>query len=335
MISEGGSGRDNRIFVVGAVDDTYVQHLAVTYVSLLENVKGRRVCFFVIDDCISPDSKEKLRATLERYQADLEFLSWELPAFADLPAMGHLTRASYLRLLAGQLLPGYVDKVIYLDADTIVEGDISIVWDVDVSAYALAAVRDHEQSDRLRLLIGQPEGVYFNSGVMLLNLDRWRDSKTLTSLIDCVCANAGRHLFMDQDAANLVFQGQWVTLGNEWNVQHTMFRPGGCGQQNTDMWDRKILPAIIHYTGPYKPWRFLRHHPLRDRYYVYLKLTRWRSFSPRPTAADLRDFVKIHAKRCFPVLFARCKAALVNDRMGGPRISGYLCRLLDIKRSLP
>jgi len=316
---------DDCIYVVSCIDDNYAQHLAVTYVSLLENLKGRRVKFFVVADNLSLANKEKLVASVEKYDVEVDFLSGDYSQFDKQQMVGHISRASYLRLLLAQLLPGHVHKVLYLDSDVVIEGDIATLWNVDISEYGLAAVIDHELADRLEILTGDANGGYFNSGVLLMNLDRWRDDGVSSAVSDCLRSHASQLLYADQDVLNIVFRDRWLPLDFKWNYLYGMNSEPGGAEGNSS-------PEIIHFAGPYKPWRALRYHPMRERYYHYLELTEWRGYCPQLKLEDFRDFIKIQSKKLFPSGYAFAKKILVNERFWGSPVSRWLCRILDIRR---
>jgi len=319
---------DDSIYVVGCIDDNYVQHLAVTFVSLLENVGSRCVSFFVVGDDLSLANQERLVATVAKYDAVVEFLSGDFTQFDACRMDGHMSRASYLRLLVAELLPGHVHKFIYLDSDVVVEVDITTLWDIDLSDYTLAAVLDHEIANRLEILTGAADSDYFNSGVLLVNLDRWRDDCVSSAISDCLQSRGSELLFADQDVLNLVFRDRWLPLDSGWNYIYSL---------NSDVEgvpDGHRLPKIIHFAGPHKPWRALRYHPMRQRYFHYLELTEWRGYRPQLTIEDCRDSMKIHAKKTCPSGYAMVKNILVNERLWGKRLSMWFCRMLDIRNPL-
>lgn len=86
---------------------------------------------------------------------------------------GHITQAMYYRYLFADMLPKTVTRLIYLDADIICKGNILPLWQTDLQGKVLGAVRDWGEAkscDR----IGLKNGRYFNSGVLLLDLTKWR-----------------------------------------------------------------------------------------------------------------------------------------------------------------
>lgn len=87
----------------------------------------------------------------------------------------HIMLPTYYRLLAAELLPKEVHKVIYLDCDCIVCGDIRGIWDVDLTVKAIAGVKDCREEIQQRRLGYSLDFDYVNAGVLVYNLDYWRE----------------------------------------------------------------------------------------------------------------------------------------------------------------
>lgn len=128
-----------------------------------------------------------------------------------------------------------------------------------------------------------PEGAaYVNSGVLLIDVRRWRELGLAARVIDYACRAGNRLAYHDQDAINAVLAGRILTLPFRWNCQARMFRANGSLTEA----DRTAIraatrdPAIIHYTTAQKPWMFTAFMPKRALYRHYLGLTAWRDAPP-------------------------------------------------------
>jgi lipopolysaccharide biosynthesis glycosyltransferase len=170
--------------------------------------------------------------------------------------------AHYLRLFAPDLFAD-LERAIYLDSDVIVRHDLRTMWDVDLAGYAVAAVADPaflgtDEAD-FREAYG---GSYFNSGVMLWDLSRWRADDTAADVFEWICRyqkedNTGvyRH-YWDQSPLNRAMKGKWLELSPLWNctINTTLDRACAYGITKEEM--RVILedPSIYHFVGREKPW---------------------------------------------------------------------------------
>jgi len=129
------------IVIVCAADDNYAMPLAVTIRSIVVNLRSsREIIFFIIDGGIKEFNKNKIIKSLDTRTR----ITWLQPTndfiSKQLKTSGHITLASYYRLLIPELLPIEYSKAIYLDCDLIVNEDIGKLWDIEIGEqYLLAA----------------------------------------------------------------------------------------------------------------------------------------------------------------------------------------------------
>jgi len=268
------------IHVVASSDEGYAPHLGVMFLSLLKNTKvPSHVRLYVLDGGIREGTKEEIEGLVRRFDARVTWVGIE-EQYAEFPTEKWLTRAAYFRLSIPELLDPEIEKALYLDCDMIVRDDIAEIWAVDVRGYSLGAVENI--SDRTYKRAGVSQSEYFNSGVMLLNLAQWRRERVADRVRaqltgdDAVCTN-------DQDALNRVLHGSWKRLALRWNFQSGMYRP----HRQLEKYEQKEIddalfdPAIIHFVGWSKPWKYLSYHPLQRIYVAYRDQTIW--------ATDVRE----------------------------------------------
>lgn len=194
---------------------------------------------------------------VEVYQAHPMHFKVDYRGRPDL--QGHAS--AYTRFLIPEYLPN-VSRVVYLDTDTLVRGDLTPLFDMQLN-HSLAAVQEGTTFKQLwgkwltnlAELVPDPEQAIFNDGVMVLDLDRWR-AENITSDLEAWVMTTGASVD-DQLALNLEFQTKrgFDTLPHEWNDFRV--RPTGWPDFG---WSDDLRPEdefshaqIIHWTGP-KPW---------------------------------------------------------------------------------
>lgn len=272
---------NDKINIVFASDDNYAQHIAVVIASIMAKTK-EKVCFFVINDNISSEKITKLRNTAVKLNTTVEFIAVAEEQFKNVYLSGHVSKAAYFRLALADIMPGDIEKVIYLDVDLLVYDDVKNLWQNDIKKYALAAVPDFGimASNRLcsqkKEVIGLPKGkAYFNSGVLLINLKKWRQENYTKQILEIINENQFPH--HDQDALNKLFMNNWLTLDLRWNIIPPVYNlfPKVLFNKffRKQALEAKRNPAIVHYAGRYKPWEFALHAGFNDMYYKYLKQT--------------------------------------------------------------
>lgn len=254
------------IHIVTTCSDNYAKPLAVMLTSLIINKKSQNpLNIYVIDGGISPVNKYKLTVSLEKYHIPIHFLTIDPSAFNGFRIIGYFGKENYFRILIPQLLGGDVQKAIYLDSDIIIKEDITELWNINIDQYYLAAVEDPAALDRCAPLSIPAQYKYFNSGVLVFNLKKWRENNVVFKIMQYIRINPNRVLYMDQDALNANLYDKWLKLDPKWNYQtsYTLFPLLN-----------KIKPAIIHYTTYKKPW--LLGHPLQHEFFYYLGMTNWK-----------------------------------------------------------
>ncbi len=277
------SSTQTPIRVLFCCDPGYFQHLAAALFSLVENNQAHSLEIHLITSRRDAELEQRLSATIEDFKnAQLKIHGFEWGQDARWHTSHHITRDTYLRLFAAEVLPETLDKILYLDADLLVLGDLGPLWEIDLSEYTLAAAREPFQSTRLEALGLPSNAPYVNAGVLLLNLARWRSTEALKRLSDYIEQEGDRLEFHDQDAINAVLKGEIKVIDYRWNVPARLWRlPRGEVTLDPEAVKRAMRsPAILHYTTMRKPWLFVMPTPHKGLYWRYLHRTPWKGAAP-------------------------------------------------------
>ena len=286
----------NSLAVVCAADDGYAMPLAVTIRSALENLKSnRKITLFIIDGGIKKHNKRKILKSLKSDKCDTEWIQRPdtllgkievLRAFTvgDISEPKHITIAAYYRLLIPDLLPPEFKKAIYLDSDLAVIEDLGQLWDIDMGENYLLAVQDMNTpyvSSPYGLInyreLGIPqEYKYFTSGVMVIDLEKWRTARISAKAVDYLKQNREHVRWHDTDVLNAVLAGKWGELDPRWNQMafthnFSSWKDSPFSEEvYNDLVDR---PYIIHFSTEAKPWNSREKHPARHLFFQYLDMT--------------------------------------------------------------
>jgi lipopolysaccharide biosynthesis glycosyltransferase len=275
--------------IVCSIDEAYAQHCGVMLCSLFKNNPGIKFRVFLITDGLTEISRQKLTSVSIAWRQQMEWVQIDARAFHRARVSGHVSAATYFRILIPKILPDDVDKVLFLDSDIIVRGSVTELYSEPIDGHTHAAVENPlSQGDVERL--GIPGGsTYFNAGVLLLNIHRWRAEQLSERVLDYVKVDPGRLLWWDQDALNATLHGRWRQCRPTWNAQEAFFRnlsASELGVSEEDLFEVRSNPRIVHFSGSRKPWRYHYQHPFKSEYYKYLALTPWKGYRPfdRPSA---------------------------------------------------
>jgi lipopolysaccharide biosynthesis glycosyltransferase len=292
--------------IVFAADKGYVEHLAVAMYSLFENNQELSIDVYVINADIDQDTWSDLEMIAERFgnnMIDVKIFDQDLDG---LVTPHHLTRETYYRLFIPDKVQ--VSKALYLDADIAVNGSISGLYNINIDDYYLAAAntpgfvghKDLEMSAGSR---------YFNAGVMLINVARWRQEHLKERVINIVRRKPWAIQFADQCGLNSVVDGRWKEFHPKFNFQSFFFEVGidaySAFFPNGELTAAIHSPVILHYSGSIKPWNFGYKHPYRSLYWKYLRKTPFNHlFSKDLTMTKLMKWcvpqvIKRHVKRVF------------------------------------
>jgi len=283
------------VHVAAACDENYAMALAAMLASVGTSLgEQRRVVVHVLETGLADQTRLRVE---NRLQPRLE-LNWTTIDAGRLRSLGATLRRfdtvslqSYYRLLLPEVLSSVLQKVIYLDCDLVVNRDVGELWDSDVNGTCLLAVPEliagsrfvsSKAGIRLHRELGLPADLrFFNSGVMVINLERWRELRIAQRAL-IYLREAGEHLrWHDQEAINAVVSGDWRALDPRWNVTMHAFRETNDRAMHASLINDSF---ILHYNAAIKPW----HHDFRlggrELFFRHIDSTAWAGWRPIPPA---------------------------------------------------
>jgi lipopolysaccharide biosynthesis glycosyltransferase len=221
-----------------------------------------------------------------------------------------LSTATLMKLLLPQHLAGEYEKILYLDADLVVEDDVTSLFGLDMGGFAIAAVptgrtwahvTDRERAwwlKHFRELGMTAPYRYFNTGVMLIDVATWNRQELTRRTVEFIRQNPDVCYLPDEDALNAVLDGKLLEVSPIWNTRPAGIQGGGSGD---------LEPVIVHFIGPVKPWMRFRknkglfqHSDAYRRYEDFLRDTSWSAWLGQQwTWRDLWQAVGQTAKKLF------------------------------------
>lgn len=236
-----------------AIDDSYTPFLAVALKSLIDNAsKNYKYLIKVLHTNVQEEHMKQIKK-FESQNVSIEFvdLSYYIKKVQDkLYTRDYYTNTTYFRLFLPELYPQY-DKVLYLDSDIIVVGDISELYNTDMGTNLVAAAPDDiiqynkVFQDYAELVVGVAKYQnYFNAGVLLMNLDQLRKFNFQEKFL-YLLTTVKFSVAQDQDYLNRLCKGRVTLISHDWDVMPYV-------NNETKPEDIKL----IHYNFAYKPWHF-------------------------------------------------------------------------------
>ncbi len=244
----------NKIHVSLSTDDNYAPYCGVAIKSMLMN-KGVEddIYVYVLYKTLSQENINKLEDIGKEHEAEVKAYKLGENDFNDMPLVvgAHFTVEMYFRFAIPRMFP-HVDRMVYLDCDVLVKDSLADLVNLDIDNKAMAF------SDG-------------NSGVLLINCDKWRKNDIERTLLVYVEENRTTLQFPDQEALVEVLKDDFYEIEPKWNRQVLLFDLIGQDVKKFTTEHAKI----IHYIGHTKPWSCAITNDLVDEYFDYLKMLPW------------------------------------------------------------
>ena len=282
------------MYLCFASSNEYAKYTGVAVASALDNNQQTDISgVIILSFGIEEENQQKLTQVIRGYERECLIIDAgnrmeEICRNNGITAFrGSL--ATYSRAFIDDLVPNYVDRLLYIDTDTVTIGSLQELADCSLDGKVMAAVVDTSRYDRCytwRELKGKPEGfAYHSCGVVLFNMMEWR-AKGCKKLIAEEIASGRSFKYADQSLINNAIPQDWIQLMsyrfNYWGHMYPEKRElyemdRGCFYTTDEVKDAIDRPVIVHYPGILgKAWFKESVSRRADLYARYLKLTPWK-----------------------------------------------------------
>jgi lipopolysaccharide biosynthesis glycosyltransferase len=296
--------------IVLSSDDNYAPLLGVAIYSLLENQKKQSntsdiLNIYIMDMSISSKNKEKILRFTKKYKCNIHFIDMSKTHdyLEKTIKLNVRSLATYYRLFLPTILPDTINKVIYMDCDSLINNSIDELWNIDIDGYDIAGVVDLISIENKKCIGLNEEDPYLNAGMLVINLAKWRKDNMEKQMIDFITERGGKVCYHDQGTINGVCLKKKI-LHPKYNAMTPFFVMKLSHLKHyhglKDYYSQKELseakdnPVFCHFT-PYltdRPWVKGNKHPLKKLYYQYANQTPWRHYQFDKPSATLEPWVK-------------------------------------------
>lgn len=321
--------------VMYATDREYAYICATSIVSLLENNKNvDDIHIYIFSENLTELDKVRFQKLIDEYGRKLEIIETEniINRFADcdLPKSRGGGYSAYIRLYAPEVLLG-IDKIIYMDCDTIVLAGLQALYDIKLEGYVYAAACDWG-SARANLPLGkQLTELYFNSGVLVINMDNYRDMKMYEKAI----ADLNKYNIYktatktDQDMINYSFGDKIKKISIKYNlpVDCRLFRPRWLHYMSekdektyyseADIYEALIEPVVMHFclSQIIRPWYTNSNDEETSKWIHYYRMTPWCDQERKTYYVNVkRRIIMLAVKYCPQPVYAYLKREKERNR---------------------
>lgn len=314
----------NTTTVAFAADEHVAPGLYVALYSVLYHASPDHAYqIYVLDGGLHATTQRRLQALATMHpHASVSIVPVDTHRLDGLKSPREVGRAAYLLLLLPDVL-SFSERILYLDADVLALTDVRALFQVPlhgaiagvVQNFSAPTMAGSRRFTRLSDVVPHsPTAPYFNSGMMVIDVERWIAADVATRAIDLLDRHFEELTVGDQDALNGVMGNACLVLDPVWNAQlHCAIEPTKTvrydelkGSSNPRMVFR--APRILHFNHHLKPWHIGYTGPYRQRYLRYLKRSGWHTPAEHRRYLAANWLTYIYAK---PLNSARhCKAAL-------------------------
>lgn len=281
-----------RVNILYASDDNYASIMGISILSLFENNRDvENIQVYIINDDISEENITKIESIFEKYGRTLP--KWKKVKSIN-EALGmevyedRFAQTQFARLFLEEIIEETEDRILYLDCDLIFNDSIEELWNMDLKENIGAVLAD-AFSVLYRSNIGlEPNDIMFNSGVMLIDMKKWREQYIGHQLRAFIRAHRGMVQQGDQGVLNAVLSKNVCLFSPRYNLvtnyaaftyeDMMTYRKPVSIYSKEEIEQAKKKPGIVHYTSSFmvaRPWEDGREHPYKYLWSEYKKLSPW------------------------------------------------------------
>lgn len=288
---------DKVVHIAYATDDGYAKLAGISILSLLENNKAvPQLAIHIFDDDISEKNREKLCSIASKYDRKISFynVKGKLTELTQQGVTGYgcsvnIGMTAYSRLFAHDILPDSVERIIYFDCDTMINGNIEPLYNMDLGDCVLGMAVDCVRNEYKKYINFPIDKPYYNSGVMVMDLKGWHTRKCMDKIWEHITKVRSDYPLVDQDFINVVLFDYICSIDLRFNFlsQEFLYPYKGIlkvyGLQSNYWYDESTYQnaidqaTVYHFCGKtfIRPWYENSLHPLKKKYDHFYSLSPW------------------------------------------------------------
>lgn len=243
--------------IVLVADNAYLIQLETTIKSVLYH--NRDVDFYILNSDIAPEWFKLLGRKMEVVNSTIHNVHFDKELFEGYKTGPHINYATYFRFFATEVVDS--DRVLYLDSDIIVTGELTSLFKLNLKGYSIGAVDDVYAYE------GRESG--FNAGVLLMDIAKWKEHSIVNSLLELAAEQNQAVDLGDQSILNIYFEANWLALDKTYNYMvgtDTFSLNQECERLDDNP------PVVVHYASHDKPWNTYSISRLRELWWTYRDL---------------------------------------------------------------
>lgn len=247
------------LHVAIAFDNNYLLPAYALLSSIFCNNPQHEFHFHCILVDISENEKLNLKNYIERYHVSkVQIYQLEKALFEHFPTLNRWNTSPYLKIFFPLLVDKSIDKLLFLDTDMIVVGNLNELYEIDLGEHPVGVVKDNYVKSNPFWELHLKDN-YFNTGMLLINLPVWNTLRISQRAIEFATKYPDKIFYVDQDALNAVMEDRQLLLPEKYNLLYTYIPQS----QSKKFYSQFIKDKVIIHFTLQKPWHLLCKNPYR------------------------------------------------------------------------
>ena len=272
--------------VAYSCNEVYIEHTGISILSLLENNKEEfdLINIYFVGKNVTTSSINKLKHITRDFKSNFIYLDFDiLCGELNINSLGRHIETVYSKLFFSKI--DEVDKILYIDSDTIIDASLKGFWNIDLDNYLVGGVSTHTVGSKKQLSLSEADA-FINDGVVLMNLKKLREDNYKSKFLECIESYNGDPPVLSEGVINKVCKGKIKIVNPEFNLMSGLitYKHSKLNSVRNFYSKQELIrainnPVIIHYLAGFynRPWNINCKHPMKDRYLYYKSKTVWRN----------------------------------------------------------
>ncbi|HAU5566002.1 TPA: sugar glycosyltransferase [Serratia fonticola] len=296
--------------VAFAINQAYTRGMGISLFSLLKHHPEQSFHVHIFTTSISDQDKSRLKVLAKRYPVAISVHLFDETWMDDLPTIGRYSKSIYFRLIIPAVVKNHCDRVLYIDADTLVTGDLTDLLTLDFLGKTVGVCNDTKRARQIQCAaLKLTSGNYFNSGLLMINIPQWNSHHITERVCDLLTREGPSFRFPDQDALNVLLENETYLLPKKYNYIYDII--------SHKVWHEIQLPedtVMVHFTGKCKPWHNWAGGDISELYDYYNAQSPWSSqaYEQPGNYKEIKRLSRIHWYKGNYLQFLECSAKYIK-----------------------
>lgn len=258
------------------LDSGYIYPLCTMLRSLADSNRKECINLYVAHSSLTEQDFRQIKSALGNSDSEVYPIKLDDSLFENAPTKSRITKETYYRIFAPLYLPESVERILYIDPDTVILNSLHSFYSADFGDNLIIGAKHFDGLinvwNKSRLTMTKSKH-YINAGVMLMNIEKMRGFVTAEKIYKCIKYNYPRLFLADQDAINILFDGKIGTFSEYLiNLDERCFKRLLHSMSIEEALEyAQRCTMIVHFNGKEKPWNSYYGGNLKGFFDMYSK----------------------------------------------------------------